>query len=339
MNSPLTVVGMAIGAVVAGQALSWLLGANSSSSNALSSGSGPDLGGAPPPPALNQAQTGGAIPHATPFGGSHVPGLNEILRNAGYSDAEQQQLVAEAEPLPPCPEDVVFVTPSDNLGNPDKPSETRKILTNGEASNYCSGEAPSTSFQPVTRNAPKYLCRDKATKEAKTSCSIPDPNASCPEGQELEQCSGLRQSEWASAAAFVCSRAKELGKKPTIVLEETGLPEARGQAPTPEDMLRFDEQIRRHCPEDISIYSEDPPFAGASRYAQDRVQFRARPEDILQGRNRARSAEPQPDTAPEAPVQNDGSTHSEANRQGTTPDYNRLGARPKDKSSPRKPMR
>ncbi|MGL5334757.1 MAG: hypothetical protein ACRC9R_01200, partial [Enterovibrio sp.] len=153
------------------------------------------------------------------------------------------------------------------------------------------------------------------------------------------QCSGLRQSEWASAAAFVCSHAKELGKKPTIVLEETGLPEARGQTPTHEEMQRFDEQIRRHCPEDISIYSEDPAFAGASRYAQDRVQFRARPEDILQGRNRARSAEPQPDTAQEDPVQNDESTHSEGNRQNTDADFARQGARPKDNSYPRKPMR
>lgn len=341
--NPLTIGGVIVGAVGTGYLLPWLFGASSSSSNALSSGIGPALDGTPPPPVLNLDQAGGTVPHPAPLGGSPAPALEDILRNAGYTEAEQQQLAAEgasasahADPLPQCPEEIFFIAPSDSPGSPSIPSQTRNILTNGEVGDYCSGPAPRFSVQRVSSNIPRYLCRDQDSGEALTACAISNPNISCPAGQELVQCSGFRQGEWASEVGSVCLSARRLVGEPTIVLENVDTPQASDQVPTHEEMTMLDTDIRQHCPEYMRIYSEEPPFAGTSDWAQSRIQFRATPRDILQGRNRAFAAAQQAEPTPEDPVQEE-QTPTEDRAQGSSEDYERQGARPKFGSNPRKP--
>ncbi|MGL5410076.1 MAG: hypothetical protein ACRDAP_15405, partial [Shewanella sp.] len=299
LESPLTVAGIIAGAAVAVPVLSWLFG-GSSSSNSLTSGNLPDFGG-PPPPTLDPTQNNGPIllgPNGPP-----IPTLEEILANAGYPAQEQAALLngdgqgEQAEPpapLPPCPEEVGFVVAesSSSAGtSPSPPSQTRAMLNNGDTGNFCSGPVPRVFLLPAAVGQRRFLCRDTETQRQTTSCSINDPAHPCPPGEELEQCTGLRMLNWAQEAAGGCMRACALEKDIVIVLEDTHYPQNAGAAASPQEAELFDAEIQHFCHEGTEIYSEDTPFVGASDYAQERIQFRSGPEDILGRRHRARYRE------------------------------------------------
>ncbi|MGL5251268.1 MAG: hypothetical protein ACRC7P_09345, partial [Enterovibrio sp.] len=174
LSSPVTIGAMVVGAIAAAATLSWLFGATGGSSgSALTSGRLPDLGGSPPPPPLNHSQTNGAALPA-PTGSCPVPTLEEILRNAGYSQAEQQaqqqsrdyqregarprtsqghRASAPAAPqqagpsLPQCPPEVVFSVPGlAGLEGAYRSSQTREIVNSRDTSRLCSGTPPEASL-------------------------------------------------------------------------------------------------------------------------------------------------------------------------------------------------
>ncbi|MGL5336357.1 MAG: hypothetical protein ACRC9R_09505 [Enterovibrio sp.] len=298
MGSPLTVAGMIVGAVVTSQALSWLLSA-SSLNNSLS-GALPDLGGAPPPPPLGPSQENGQAP--PPPSGPPIPTLEEILARAGYPPEEQARLQASEQPsaegeqgatasqegLPPCPDEVVFITCEYGAnGEPPPPSQTREQLTSGEAQNLCSGPQPRVSVRPIPAGRPRFQCRDTATGTPSTPCSSQQPPQPCPPGEQVEQCAGASIGNWGEGAGSACMRANAFGRETTVVLENTHTPQEMGTPPTNSESDRFDQHVDYFCRENTEIYSEDPAFDGASAFARDRVQFGSRPEDILRRRNRA----------------------------------------------------
>ncbi|MGL5410075.1 MAG: hypothetical protein ACRDAP_15400, partial [Shewanella sp.] len=139
LSSPLTVAAAIVGTVAAGYTLSWLFG-GSSSSDSLTSGNLPDIGGPPPPPPLDPTQNNEPILLGP--NGPQIPTLEEILANAGYLPEEQAALLngdgqgEQAEPpapLPPCPEEVGFVlaeSSSSTGTSPPPPSQTRAMLNN-----------------------------------------------------------------------------------------------------------------------------------------------------------------------------------------------------------------
>ncbi|MGL6176535.1 MAG: hypothetical protein ACRC1U_06030 [Vibrionaceae bacterium] len=280
MSSPLTLVGIIIGGAAVTFGLSWLFDSNRATNTALSGGNGPNIGGAPPPPPLNPTQAHEAIPQA-PTENAPVPTLEEILVNAGYSQEEQAAQTATPE-LPRCPPDVAFIVPD----TPAVASETRTMLNNGATGGLCDGPPPKITFRLVNNDSPRYLCRDRATQIATTGCTISEPEHQCPQEQELTQCRGLQQSDWASEAAWTCVRARALGTNPVIVLEHPDPLHERGLETTESDQALFEDEIRSYCADDTEIYSESPPFAGASPFVRDRVQFGARPADILRRRTR-----------------------------------------------------
>ncbi|MGL6177531.1 MAG: hypothetical protein ACRC1U_11115 [Vibrionaceae bacterium] len=305
MNSPLTLVGIILGGTAVTLGLSWLLDSNRTANTALSGGNGPNLGGAPPPPPLNPTQAPEAIPQA-PTDSAPVPTIEEILENAGYSQEEQAAQAAAPE-LPPCPPEVLFVLPQ----NSRDPSATRAILNNGATGGLCDGPPPRAIVQPISRRSPRYLCRDQETQRVATGCTIHEADHQCPPEQQLEQCSGLQQSESARAAGWACVRARALDANPVIVLEHPAPPHERGLETTESDRELFEYELLNYCDDDIEIYSESAPFTGASPSVRDRVQFGATPEEILRRRTRAEymaqraaqqaaaAAEPTPEAAPQ----------------------------------------
>ncbi|MGL5336862.1 MAG: hypothetical protein ACRC9R_12120, partial [Enterovibrio sp.] len=303
ISHPVTVaVGVAAASAFTSQLILWLFGgASSTVNNSLSIGL-PNLGGEPPPPPLNPTQNNGPIPQDGPH--PHIPTLEEILANAGYPPEEQltQQGSEPLEPpstegaqgaeepqseqLPPCPEEAIFIGPMLGAARLNQPSQTRQRLTNGEVSDLCSGPAPRVAVQPVAANRPRFQCWDTTTGAATTSCTVTNPAQECPPNQQLEQCAGLRLSGWAEEIGTACVRARELNIDAVIVLEDTPLPQESGAAATTRESDLFDAEIHHHCNDGNGIYSEEPPFEGASGYARDRVQFDATPEDILRHRRR-----------------------------------------------------
>ncbi|MGL5335950.1 MAG: hypothetical protein ACRC9R_07365 [Enterovibrio sp.] len=302
LSSPITVASIVVSAIAASYTISWLFSASGATSNNLSGGDLPNFGGSPPPPPLNPTQNNGPMPQ----GGAppSIPTLEEILANAGYTPEEQAEQPAnepleqsatqepqgaaapQSDQLPPCPDEIAFIFPM--TGNQDKPSETRKAINNGEVSKHCSGPPPRIVFQPLAPTGrPRFQCRDPATQTPTTSCNIADSAHACPAGEQLEQCAGPRQGDWANRAAETCIRGEAMQKETLIVLEETHHPQDSGVAATASEAARFDADINRHCHENSEIYTEDAPFTGASDNTRDRVQFNSKPEDVFRRRRRA----------------------------------------------------
>ncbi|MGL6176519.1 MAG: hypothetical protein ACRC1U_05945 [Vibrionaceae bacterium] len=306
MSNPLTLVGIILGGTAVTLGLSWLFDPSRTANTALSGGNGPNLGGAPLPPPLNPTQAPEAIPQA-PTEGAPVPTLEEILENAGYSQEEQAAQAAAPE-LPPCPPEVLFVLPQ----NSRDPSATRTILNNGATGGLCDGPPPRAVVQPISRRSPRYLCRDQESQRITTGCTIHEADHQCPPEQQLEQCSGLQQSESARAAGWACVRARALGSNPVIVLEHPAPPHERGLETTESDRQLFESELLNYCDGNTEIYSESAPFTGASQPVRNHVQFGSTPADILRRRTRAEymaqraaqqaaaaTEEPAPETAPQ----------------------------------------
>ncbi|MGL5334640.1 MAG: hypothetical protein ACRC9R_00580 [Enterovibrio sp.] len=288
LNSPLTTVSLVVGAIAASYTLSWLFGASGAINNNLSGGNLPNLGGAPPPPPLHPNQHNGPMLQGNPPP-PPIPTLEEILANAGYPPEEQadRQASEPPNPLPPCPEQIIFITPELGAsGGLPPPSQTREKLNNGEAANLCSGPPPRVTVRPIRAGQPRFQCRDTATGMPSTPCTSPDPAQTCPSGEQVEQCAGANAGSWGEATGWTCVNANGLGKDVSIVLENThGIRETSAPA-TSSESAEFDNPIGHFCRENTEIYSEEPPFEGASGYARDRVQFDATPEDILRQRRR-----------------------------------------------------
>ncbi|MGL5251155.1 MAG: hypothetical protein ACRC7P_08780, partial [Enterovibrio sp.] len=376
--SPMTVVVTIVGAVAAAATLSWLFGASGSSGNAMTNGNLPDLGGTPPPPPLNRAQMNGGTAQA-PAGNCPAPSLENILCNAGYSQEEQRaQLrprdyeregarprtarvrgaaqpsanqqaalrVQEGPRLPQCPDEIFVLVPDlPELEGRFQPSQTRGMLNNGNVPNWCEGTPPQASVRPVVGEEHRFRCRDTATGSIVRDCAENGHNHACPPGQALEECPDLRLSAWSSSITSACVKANAFGKKAAIVIEGVNLPQDSGTPPTPEEQTAFNDDIEHLCTKNMKIYSEDPPFQGASARTRTNVHFRARSRDVFQGRGSesgaqplpTRNAEPATDAAQDA-EQNQSQEQDEAQgatSSGSSSDPNR----PEGRTKPRFPKK
>ncbi|MGL4735369.1 MAG: hypothetical protein ACRCWB_09875 [Enterovibrio sp.] len=240
----------------------------------------------------------GARPRAARQRHNHSPRRGERAHRHRAHTAQREQAAQtgqaaaqESASVPRCPDEIVFVSP--RLQTPLMPSETQRMLQRDSTEGLCEGSLPRLTLRPVTSLAPRFLCRDTHTQRPATSCTIREQAHSCEQGQDLEQCAGLRLSEWAHSTTAACVRARALEKEITVVLEGTDLLESRGVTLTAQEQAAFDNEIKHFCGDGVKIYSEDPPFKGISDWAKDRIHFGAKPEDILQGRSSNRNAEPQ----------------------------------------------
>ncbi|MGL6177121.1 MAG: hypothetical protein ACRC1U_09005, partial [Vibrionaceae bacterium] len=322
-----------VGASVATYGVTLLLDALRASNSALTSGTGPNIGGSPLPPPLNPDQANGAAQQG-PAVGIQIPRLEDILRNAGHPPQEgrprnydregarprngrhQQnsrerrhqrraerraaaeraaaQAAAQTEsPAPPvCPPGIIVVAPDmSRFQKQYQLSQTRQMLQRDTTSGLCTGETPRIIFRSPGITIPRYQCQDVQTGRGTSGELSTDPNLQCAPGEVLEQISGLRLSNWGKAARSACDRIRHFGGADRVVLEGTNIPKDRGMQGDAAEQAALDAEIRSSCPDSIPIYSEEPAFAGASDWAQNRIFFNATPADILQGRGRNTNAE------------------------------------------------
>ncbi|MGL6176553.1 MAG: hypothetical protein ACRC1U_06120, partial [Vibrionaceae bacterium] len=149
-----------------------------------------------------------------------------------------QAAAQESASVSRCPDEIVFVSPQPQT--PLMPSETQRVLQRGSTEGLCEGSLPRLTWRPVTSLAPRFLCRDTHTQRPTTSCTIGDQAHRCDPNQELEQCAGLRLSDWARSTSAACVRAQAFEKEITIVLEGTDWLEDRGITPTAQEQAAFD---------------------------------------------------------------------------------------------------